>query len=409
MAMPPGRGPVTIVGHAMWMLLLAMVVATPASGQVEHEFDPEADPEQPWAAEPEPDADSPEGRILRIRRLLAEDEGRAARREANRWLEDFPDHERLPEVRVLRGDARVASGRYYRAMFDYEHVAGNYPGTEQFHIALERQYELASRFLRGLKRRLGPFRILPVRSESEEALIRIQQRAPGSEIGERAMFTLAEYYHDRGRMALAAEAYDLFLMNYPRSRKRPVAMERLIEVSVARYKGPEYDSSGLIEAQERLAAYKAEYPAAAERFGAEGLEMRIDESLGEQAYQQARWFERRGEDVSAAYLYRRLIREHPGTAVSRRALERLEALDEPIPDPPEPPEAPDPPDPQEPAPPAPPEAQHAPEDDEAPGPPDRPVPAQPSAPADSPLLPEGEQRLQPPPPQADPAEERDAD
>ena len=330
-----GRGPtfspvltVTLVAGSLLLWTLA-----PASGQVEHEFDPQADPDQPWAAADEPEPDSPEGRLLEVRRTLAEDRPRRARRLADRWLSDLPGHELTPRVRFLRGDARAATGNYYRALFDYEHVASEYPGTEQFHIALERQYEIASRYLAGMKRRLGPFRILPAYSESEETLIRIQQRAPGSEIGERAMFTLAEFYHNRGQMALASEAYDLFLLNYPRSQKRPVAMQRLVEVSVGQYRGPRYDASSLIEAQERLAAFKAEYPAAAEQFGAEGLSIRIEESLGLELYEQARWFQRRGEDFSAAYLYRRLIREHPGTAVAREAMDRLRDLGEPVPEP----------------------------------------------------------------------------
>ena len=56
--------------------------------------------------------------------------------------------------------------------------------------------------------------------------------------------------------------------------------------------------------------------------------MRINESLARRDYATAAWYDRTGEDVSAALLYRRLIDEYPVTAAARRAVERLEALGE---------------------------------------------------------------------------------
>ncbi len=166
----------------------------------------------------------------------------------------------------------------------------------------------------------------PRGDDAEEIYIRIQERAPGSDLGERASMALGDYYFNHGVMSSAAEAYDLFLINYPRSQSRERAMERAIQANLATFKGPAYDPTGLIEAAERIRQYAKEYPAAAERMGCDAILVRIDESLGIKDYQRANWFLGQGRRWSAITLYRRVVRDHPQTAAARSALEQLARL-----------------------------------------------------------------------------------
>src|SRR5690606_25408903 len=84
------------------------------------------------------------------------------------------------------------------------------------------------------------------------------------------------------------------------------------------------------EARQRLRDYLTRYPAAAELNEAQGWLFRIDESLALEDYVVARWYERRQERVSAAYLYRRLVEQYPGTGAAQQAIDRLQAMGEPI-------------------------------------------------------------------------------
>ncbi|MEO0514054.1 MAG: outer membrane protein assembly factor BamD, partial [Planctomycetota bacterium] len=180
----------------------------------------------------------------------------------------------------------------------------------------------------GFKRKLWGLRWLPADGEGAELLIRVQERAPGSTLGEKASVALGDHYFNSSQMTLATEAYDLFLINYPQSELRQWALLRLIQASLARFKGPEFDGTGLIDAAERLRQYRDEFPAAAERVGVEALLVRIRESLARRDYASANWYDRTGETVSAVLLYRRLIEEYSDTAAAREAVDRLEALGE---------------------------------------------------------------------------------
>ena len=272
---------------------------------------------------------SPEGKLQTIRKKIAEEQYREAEDLAKSWIAQYPDSPMLVEAYLLSGDAKTGRKYYYEALYDYEKVIRDFPASEQFHTALEREYQIGRLYLKGIKRRLFSMPIIPADSEGEELLIRIQERAPGSALGEKASLFLADHLYDIGDMEDAAEAYDLFLTNYPFSSQREWAMLRLIHASLARFKGPQYDPSGLIEAQTRLEVFREEFPASAERIGANSLIVRIQESLALKHLSSAEWYITRGNEISAAYTLRRIIEDFPQTTAARQALKRLTKLNVP--------------------------------------------------------------------------------
>lgn len=279
-----------------------------------------------WQAQTVHDPASPLGRLQAIRTALAEDRPSEAYRLADRWIDDHPNHPQLAQAHLLRGDAHTARRDYYDALFDYEVVLRRFPGSEEFNLALEREFEIARLYSMGVRRKLLGLRILTSYGEAEEIFIRIQERAPGSAIGEKASLELGEHYVRQGDMNNAATAYDMFLLNYPRSDRREFAMLRLIQANLATFKGPGFDATGLLEAAQRLRMYQAEFPAAAEKLGALGLLTRIEESLARKDLLAAKWYEIRDKPVSAAAGYRRVITDYPRTAAAQQALVALRGL-----------------------------------------------------------------------------------
>lgn len=309
-----------------WMLLLiAAVLRSQAVAQEEYVLEGEQ-----WTKQAAPDPDTPEGQLQAIRRLLAEDRPKDAQYAADRWMAAHPNHPLYVEALLLHGDALTARGNHYKALFDYERVIRQYPGTEHFKTALERELLIAQRFTQGVKRKVLGFIPFPAMGEAEELYIRTQERAPGTEIGERASLALGDHYFRLGDMALAAEAYDLFLLNYPASLRREYAMLRQIQANLATFRGPQYNATGLLDAAQRIEQYQAEYPIAAEKIGADALRVRISESLASKDYHTARWYESTGRPISAAVLYQRLVRDYPQTAAAESAIQRLGVLGAPI-------------------------------------------------------------------------------
>lgn len=297
--------------------------ATPARGGTTPGTRYGLGPDGQWQVDRVPEPGSDEAVLARARKALAEDRPG----EAKSILDGFIDrHEKtsnpwLPQAYLYRGDAVSALGNEFTALYDYEAVA-RFPQAPEYALAIERELEIAVRYVNGLDRKFLGVRFVDASEIGTELLIRVQERLPGSRLAERAGIELADYYYRDRDMALASEAYDLFLQNYPRSEYRMRAMQRRIYASIARYKGPRYDGKPLADAQVLIRRFMVQYPAQAQQTGLdEALLVRVDESGAQNMLQTADWYLGRGDTVSARYTLRRLIARHPQTNAAARAMD----------------------------------------------------------------------------------------
>ncbi len=281
------------------------------------------EPENGWQRTHTPEPGSDEAVLAEARAALAQDRPGRALAILNRWIgareaEGMADNPWMPEALTLRGDALLALGREYSALFDYERVAKQYPASDAFITAAQREYEIASRYLNGLKRRFLGLRIADATDIGEELLIRIQERLPGSQLAEQAAITLADYYYRVAKMDLAATAYDLYLKNYPRGEHRLHAMRRRIFANLAQFKGPAYDTTSLLDAREQILQLASVYPQEAGDIAP--VVARIDDSLAARRLDAALWRLKRGDGPGARLILRRILRDHPRSAAAAEAL-----------------------------------------------------------------------------------------
>lgn len=306
------------LARGLTCIMIGMLAAGPAFGQQRFRLSGDA-----WQEQSNFDPSSPEGQLQAIRKQIAAGDAKDAQDAAEQWIERYDGHPMMDEAYLLRGDARAARQHYFKALFDYEIVIRQYPASDHFVTALEREFEIARLFANGMKRKWLGTRMLSAVGEAEEIFIRIQERLPGSELGEQAMLELGDLYFRQAEMTSAVDAYDLFLLNYPRSSYRERAMLRLIEASLATFKGPRFDPTGLIEASQRIKQFERDFPASAERLGADALLVRINELLALKQQRVAEWYVARGDEVAAAYMYQRVVRDYPQTSAARLSAQAL--------------------------------------------------------------------------------------
>jgi len=271
----------------------------------------------------EPDPDSQAGWIARIRTLLADGKNAAAENEASKFIKKYKDtgEPLYAEAVLLRGDAQMARGNFYKALYDYEYIAREFPVSEQFTTALQREYLIAEKFAAGLKKKWAGIRLFNAEEEAVELLIRIQERLRGSRLAEQAGITLADYFYRKRLMHLALDSYDLFLLNYPDSPYRQKAMQRKIFAHIATFKGPEYDASGLENAKLEIEEFKSTYPRVAAESGVDNSLLGwINDSAAEKMLHTAQWYLAQNDPVSAQFTLKRMIRKYPETAAGKKAI-----------------------------------------------------------------------------------------
>lgn len=316
------RGPSSVFAPNAIRALAALVCTAIGGVACAQDFILDESGEFTPASIPEPGTDA--WVMAEAASLIARDKPDAARDLLDPWIDDNErtNNEWLPRAYRLRGDARVMQGDEYKALYDYEAVIKNFAGSEEYETAVLREMDIGQRYLNGLRRKLwGLVRIEPARRLGEELMIRAQERLPGSRVSEESAIILAEHYYKTRDLALAKEMFDIFRRNYPESEYAKEALLGQIYANVAQFKGPQYDASGLIEAELLLDRFVRQYPADALRSGiAEGLGSRIDESRAQQVLSTARWYLDRNDEPSARLVFRRLLRQHPGTGAAQTVL-----------------------------------------------------------------------------------------
>ena len=259
--------------------------------------------------------------LQQARVALANGDAARALNLSENFLENNPLGQGRAVASLIQGDAQLALGNEYKALFAYEDVARRHTSSTSFIPALEREYEIAKAYAHGLRKRfLGTFRWIDAGDDAQEIFIRIQERLPGSELAEKAGMELADYYFRIRDMPLAADAYDLFVQNYPRSKRVNKAKLRLIYSYYAQFKGPQYDASGLREATSRLKLLQADDPALAQQIGAEALLVRVYESEAAKLLNDARWYQSMGDFISTELTLRSLVKRFPKSIATIEAL-----------------------------------------------------------------------------------------
>jgi outer membrane protein assembly factor BamD (BamD/ComL family) len=308
------------------VLLLAALAAAPAANvAAQQEF--KLDDKDRWQ-ETDPAAPGSPDSVLQMAKLaLAKNEPKRALALMDAWIERFPTNPLRAEALLVRGDAKLAMGDEYDALFDYEEIARRYPYTAAFVPSLEREFDIGKAYANGLQRKFfGTFRWVNTDDDAQELLIRIQERLPGSALAEKAGMELADFYFRRRDMPLAADAYDLFVQNYPRSRNADKARLRLIYAYYSGYKGPEFDAKGLGEASGKLRELQASEPQLAKQVGAEALLLRIYQSEADKMLTTANWYFRTGDAISAERTIRAMIKKYPRSVAALQALRGMDEI-----------------------------------------------------------------------------------
>lgn len=308
---------ITLLPFIATALLLPTIAAAQSS---EFELDESGD----WAQTQAPEPGSDAAVMAEATRLLAEDKPGKASEMLGDWLErnKRTRNAYIAQGYYLHGLARVRDDNEYKALFDLEAIIRDFPQSEYFLDAVELEYQIGLDYINGKKRRFLGMRIENARPTGEELLIRTQERVPGSQLAEEAAITLADHYYSRRELKLAAEMYSIFRQNFPESPRVQRAMLREIEANIARFKGPRYDGSGLLDAKLLIEEYQRQFPADAIRSGiTDGLNAWIDESAAQQVLDTARWYMRVNDEPSARFTLARLIRRHPATDAADEALD----------------------------------------------------------------------------------------
>jgi len=276
-----------------------------------------------WVRRAEPKEGTPAGEAAIVRGDLDRKDHRAAAKHAKRFLKRYPADPLREEVLGMAGDAQLGRHRYWQAYEFYERQLAEFPNGRRVPWALRREMEVAQAFLAGKKRIVAKIFRLPAYDDGLEILQRIAAHAPGTAQAERALLTVGDYHFGKGNWAAAADAYDAFGKLHPNSTRAAYAERRAAGAFHNAYRGPAFDETPLLEAEQRYKAFQRHHPAAAAKARVDDILKRIHSARARKQFEIGQFYLRTGKPSAAAFYFETVVKHYGGTpwaARSRRFL-----------------------------------------------------------------------------------------
>ena len=251
---------------------------------------------------------------------------RAARRTVSMWpLSDY-----APEAQFLIGKCYEAKGNDEKAFKEYQKLLEKYPKFTKREDVMERQYEIANRYLGGKWFRI--FGVIPLYRSMEKTsqmFEKIVKNGPFSEVAPQAQLKIGTAQEKRKEYPEAVKAYEKAADKY---HDRPqIAAEALFKAGYAHYKQAlkaEYDQNSAAQAIATFTDFLTLYPndprvPEARKYIAE---LRTEQSRG--AFEIAKYYEKRHHWSGAEIYYNEAIQKDPTSPYAEESRKRLEVLKE---------------------------------------------------------------------------------
>ena len=249
---------------------------------------------------------------------------KAARRTVKVWpLSDY-----APEAQYIVGRCYEARGNDERAFKEYQKVVEKYPRITLFQEVLQRQYEIANRYLAGKFFRLGGY--IPLyRSMDKTAAMyeKIVRTGPYSEVAPQAQIKIGAAQEKQKKYPEAVKAYERAADRY---NDRPViAAEATFKAGMAHWKQAqkaEYDQGAAAAAIATFTDFVTLFPGDARVKQAQKI---MDDLHAEQArgsFEIAKFYEKRNRVQGALIYYNEVLLLDPTSQYANDSRKRIDEL-----------------------------------------------------------------------------------
>ncbi len=271
---------------------------------------------------------APDPALIEIERLLKIAQPSEARVQVLKWLKAHPVSPLRDRGVFLLAQAYFDLDERILAFYHFDEVMDLWVDSRLFGAALQKQYDIADAFLSGHKQKFLGMPILDASGDAIEMMFRIQQRAPGSTLAEKALLRTADFYYSEAQFDVASDTYAAYARAYPRSPYIPRVRLRQAFSSLAQFRGTMFDATPMIDARAQMVDLISAYPDLAREENLPEWIDNIDRTFAKKLYETAAFYRRTHEPAAAAYILHYLINNYPQSSQGQQArvdLARLEA------------------------------------------------------------------------------------
>jgi len=250
-----------------------------------------------------------------------------ALREFKKLLKAYPKSFEASESQYYLGLIEEARGNLYEAYQAYQKLIDKYPFSERIREVVEREYDIADKFMSGYKRKaLGV--TLPVENPAVEIYAKVVENSTYGPLAPKAQYKLGLVLKGLQRYYEAEDAFNKVISNYPDSEWVEPAQFQIASCRAALSRSPDYDQGAAAEAKQKFEDFVREHPDATLSQEAEENIARLNEKEAEANFNTARFYEKQKAYKAAAIYYGYVIDNYPKSIWAARSLAKIKELEE---------------------------------------------------------------------------------
>jgi len=234
------------------------------------------------------------------------------------------------EATVVVAQKYEERGQITKAIRTYDKLLTEHPDSDFRELVLDRQYAIATAYLRGQKRRV--LRVVKMKGYAEGVRImeKITDRAGiDTPTGLKAATAVAKYYEKRKMFNEAYFKWWEISLQWQTGKTGRDALLNMARCKHAAYnnhpehKRPFYDDSNLNIAKSCYEKLKLLYPKDADEIGADNILKEINEQLAHKQFSIGLYYQRTGNKQSANLYFDMVISDWPDTKAAEMAKEMI--------------------------------------------------------------------------------------
>jgi outer membrane protein assembly factor BamD (BamD/ComL family) len=263
--------------------------------------------------------------VAEIKKLVNMGETSAVGQAIDKLKKDFPETAGpcLDMDAFIKAEMLFCEGKFTRAVRSYDKFLEEFPTSELYEAAMDRQFAIATGFLGGQKKRvLGVF-MMSRYAEGIKIMERISDQAGDAPIAKRAAVAVAQSYEKRGKFAEAYHKWSEISSRWPTGQIGKDALLSMARCKHAAYKGPKFDVSNLISAKSYYENFKLRYPEDAREIDADKILKQIDEQLAYKEFSTGEYYQKTGDKQSANLYYQMVVDNWPESTAAKMAKDKM--------------------------------------------------------------------------------------
>ncbi len=249
-----------------------------------------------------------------------------ALREFKKLLKEYPKSFEASESQYYIGLIEEERGNLYEAYLAYQKLIDKYPFSERIKEVVEKEYNIAVKFMSGYKRKaLGV--TLPVDNPAIEIFTKVVENSTYGPLAPKAQYQLGLVLKGVQRYYEAEEAFNKVIANYPESEWVAPAQFQIASCRAALSRSPDYDQGAAGEAKQKFEEFVREHPDAVLSQEAEANISKLNEKEAEANFNTARFYEKQKSYKAAGIYYNFVVDNYPKSPWAAQALERLQVME----------------------------------------------------------------------------------